>query len=282
MKNPIYPCLWFDGNAKEAAEFYCSVFKNSQVISDTPVVVNFALDGYRFMGLNGGPQYNPNPSVSFFKVFRDLQELNSAWNKLVQNGSVLMPLDKYAWSERYGWVQDRFGINWQLSLGKAEDVRQSFVPALMFTEQQAGNAAKAIEYYTSVFDNSSIEQIEKYTAEDNDQEGLVKYSMFSLNNNFFIAMDSTMPHGFTFSEGVSFVVECEDQEEIDYYWNKFTAEGEESMCGWLKDKYGVSWQIIPEVLKTMMSNPDKAQQVANSFMQMRKFDIERLVEAYEA
>lgn len=141
MKNPIYNCLWFDGQAKEAAEFYCSVFENSKITTDTPMVVNFELDGCKFMGLNGGPH-------------------------------------------------------------------------------------------------------------------------------------------FKFNEAVSMVVDCETQAEIDYYWSKLTADGgEESNCGWLKDKFGLSWQIVPTILGELMSNPAKVQDVMKVFMQMKKFDIETLKNA---
>ncbi|MBX2896054.1 MAG: VOC family protein [Cyclobacteriaceae bacterium] len=140
MENPIFPCLWFNGQAKAAAEFYCSVFKNSKIIADTPMVLTFELNGRKFMGLNGGPQ-------------------------------------------------------------------------------------------------------------------------------------------FTFNESVSFVVECETQAEIDHYWNKLTEGGSESMCGWLKDKFGVSWQIVPTVLGDLMSDPQRAPRVVEAFLKMKKFDIETLLKA---
>lgn len=141
MKNPIYPCLWFDGQAQEAAAFYCSVFKNSKITADNQMVVTFDLNGRRFMGLNAGPQ-------------------------------------------------------------------------------------------------------------------------------------------FKFNEAISFVVDCETQEEIDYYWEKLTSGGgSEGSCGWLKDKFGISWQIVPTILPTLLSNPAKAQQVMEAYMKMKKFDIEALKNA---
>lgn len=141
MTEPIYPCLWFDGKAKEAASYYCSIFKNSKIVSENPMVVIFELDGKKFMGLNGGPM-------------------------------------------------------------------------------------------------------------------------------------------FKFTEAVSFVVSCKDQEEIDYYWNSLTANGgEESQCGWLKDKFGMSWQIVPAVLGELMSNPEKGQRAMAALMKMKKLDIEKLKNA---
>jgi len=140
MKNKLYPCLWFDGQAKAAAEFYCSVFENSKIVDENPLVVTFELNGSKFMGLNGGPM-------------------------------------------------------------------------------------------------------------------------------------------FKFNEAVSFVVDCETQDEIDYYWDNLTRDGEESRCGWLKDKFGVSWQIVPAILGGLMSDPAKAERVTEAFMKMRKLDIATLVNA---
>jgi len=140
MTEPMYPCLWFDGQAKAAAEFYCSVFKNSKIISENPLVVIFELNSQKFMGLNAGPT-------------------------------------------------------------------------------------------------------------------------------------------FKFTEAVSFVVNCADQAEIDYYWNTLTEGGEESMCGWLKDKYGLSWQIVPAILGELMNDPERGPRVMQAFMKMRKFDLEKLMQA---
>ena len=279
MTTEIYPCLWFDGKAKEAAELYCSVFKNSKITVDTPMVVNFELAGQKFMGLNGGPTHVPNPSISFFVVCETADEIEQAWKKLVEGGNVLMPLDKYEWSEQYGWVQDKYGINWQLALGKLEEVGQKFTPTLMFTNQQAGQAEVAIHFYTSVFDNSSVVGILKYDANDNEVAGTVKHAQFKLGQQVFMAMDSSMAHPFSFNEGISLVVNCQTQEEIDYYWDKLTEGGREDRCGWLKDKYGVCWQIVPVILGKLMSDPEKAPRVTQAFLQMTKFDIEKLVNA---
>jgi predicted 3-demethylubiquinone-9 3-methyltransferase (glyoxalase superfamily) len=135
MNNPIFPCLWFDGNAKAAAEFYCSVFKNSRIIDDTPMVTTFELNGYKIMGLNGGPH-------------------------------------------------------------------------------------------------------------------------------------------FKFNEAVSLVINCDSQEEIDYYWDKLTADGgQESICGWLKDKFGFSWQVIPRNIAQLMTEPERGKRVMEVVMKMKKLDL---------
>lgn len=279
MKNMIYPCLWFKGEAKKAAEFYCSVFNNSVIIDDNQLVVTVESSGQKFMCLNGGPEFTFNPSVSFFILCETEEEINKTWKALLEGGSVLMSLEKYDWSTRYGWVQDRFGISWQLSLGKMEEVGQKFTPFLMFTGKQAGNAEQAVQFYTSLFENSGIAGILKYTKGENEVEGTVKHAQFKLGDYVFMATDSSFQHQFGFNEAISFVVECDTQMEIDYYWEKLSHGGQESMCGWLKDKFGVSWQIVPSILSQLISDPSRSERVIKAFMQMKKFEIDKLVNA---
>lgn len=279
MQQAIYPCLWFNGNAKEAAQFYTTVFNDCTITANTPMVVNFEAAGQRFMCLNGGPMFTPNPSISFFVLCESLEEVQAAWRKLTDGGTVMMPLDSYPWSEQYGWVQDRFGISWQLSYDKWENVGQKFTPTLMFTGPQQGKAEEAIHFYTSVFEPSSVKGILRYAANEGDVEGTVKHAQFNLAGSVFMAMDSSLAHGFHFNEAISLVVECNTQEEIDFFWNRLTEGGAESRCGWLKDRYGVSWQIVPAVLKELMQDQDRAPRVVDAFMKMKKFQIDELVNA---
>ncbi len=279
MKNQIYPCLWFDGQAKEAADFYCEVFKDTKITAENPMVVTFESAGQQFMCLNGGPHFTINPSISFYVLYESESEIDAAWEKLSEGGQVLMPYNKYEWSEKYGWLQDKFGVNWQLALGKMEEVGQEFTPVLMFTKEKAGNAEKAIKHYTSIFDHSSVGGILRYSKEDPDTEGTIKHAQFKLNNQLFMCMDSSLSHNFSFNEAVSLVVECDTQEQIDYLWEKLSAVPEAEQCGWLKDKFGVSWQIVPSVLKKLMSDPSRSEKVVEAFMKMKKFDIEALENA---
>jgi len=279
MKNPIYPCLWFNGDAKTAALFYCSLFNNSKVTADTAMVVNFELEGQKFMGLNGGPNFTFNPSVSFFVICESESEIVTIWTKLVERGFVMMALDKYPWSEKYGWLQDQFGVSWQLMLRSIAAMQQKITPALMFTGSQAGKAEQAMNFYSSLFSDSKIEDINRYLAGEGDVEGTVKHARFDLSHQSFIALDSSAQHGFQFNEAISIVVECDTQQEIDHYWNAFTKEGQESMCGWLKDKFGVSWQIVPTILGKLMMDPERAPRVMKAFLTMKKFDIQKLQNA---
>lgn len=279
MTSPIYPCLWFDGKAQDAAELYCPLFPNSRIIDQNPIATEFVLNGSRFMALNGGPDFIPNPSVSFFVTCETAEEVDRLWNGLSAQGSVMMPLEKYEWSDRYGWVSDRFGISWQISLQKEGEPETRIMPMLMFTGPNAGKAEEAMIFYTNVFQDSAIQGIQRYTAVDEEVEGTVKMARFRIGETTFMAMDSSYNHGFSFNEAISFVVECDNQVEIDYFWDLLTEGGEESMCGWLKDRYGISWQIIPGILKQLMNDPEKGQRVMSAFLKMRKFDIETLLKA---
>jgi predicted 3-demethylubiquinone-9 3-methyltransferase (glyoxalase superfamily) len=277
MNNNIYPCIWYNGNAREAAAFYCTVFPHSKIMADTPMVVNFELYGQKFMGLNGGPQYKTNPSISFFIICETDEEINELYAKLMDGAIPMMPLGAYPWSDRYAFLQDKFGLSWQLMKGNYNDVNQKITPSFLFVGNHFKKAEAAVKFYTDIFPQSSIDGLLLYTKEEGQAAGAVKHSQFSISKKVFMAMDGPGEHTFAFNEAVSLVVECKNQEEIDYYWNSLTADGgAESMCGWLKDKFGVSWQIVPVVLETLMSNPEKASKVMEAFMKMKKFNIAAL------
>lgn len=277
MSNSMYPCIWFNGNAKEAMQLYCSVFKQSKIVADTPMVVNAELHGQLLMGLNGGPQFAPNASISFMVMCETADEADTYWNKLAPDGKVLMPMDKYGWSERYGWVEDKFGVSWQIYTGDGNASPQKIVPTLMFCQAQQGKAEQAVHFYTRLIQPSSIMGILQYPA--GDFKGQVQHSQFTVKEYLLMAMDSGVPQSFTFTEGISLVIQCDTQEEIDHYWNGFTKDGAESMCGWCKDQYGVSWQIIPGALPKLMSDPARARRVMNEILKMKKLDIARLEQA---
>jgi predicted 3-demethylubiquinone-9 3-methyltransferase (glyoxalase superfamily) len=280
MSNNIHPCLWYDGNAKAAADFYCTLFPNSKITVDTPMVVKWELAGQTFMGLNGGPMFKANPSISFMVTCESDEEINELWKQLSEGGMVMMALDKYDWSERYGFVQDRFGLAWQIYKGKYSDVNQKITPTFLFVGENYGNAEAAVKFYTGVFPASSVDGILLYQPNEGEQQaGKVKHSQFILDGKVFMAMDGFGPHEFAFNEAISFVVECKDQKEIDFYWDTLTANGgQESMCGWLKDKFGVSWQIIPKNIGALMMNPETGQKSMQALMQMKKIEIAKLTD----
>jgi predicted 3-demethylubiquinone-9 3-methyltransferase (glyoxalase superfamily) len=289
----IIPHLWFDKEAKEAAAFYTSVFEdNSEVtnittIYDTPSgdseIVSFLLAGQEFMAINAGPYFTFNPSVSFMVHCQSKEEVDTLWGKLFEGGTALMPLDSYPFSDRYGWLQDKYGLSWQI-MYNVQEIEQKITPSLMFTGNNCGKAEEAINYYVSVFKHANFDAKARYEkGEGPDAEGTLKFAAFTLEGQKISAMDSAYEHGFTFNEAISFLVNCEDQTEIDYYWEKLSAVPEAEQCGWLKDKYGFSWQISPAVLDEMMRTDDreKLNRVTKAFLKMQKLDLAELEKAYE-
>lgn len=280
MQNKIYPCLWFNGNANEAAEFYTSVFRNTKILSENPLVTMLQLEGQNFMLLNGGPAFTKNPSVSFMVLCDSKEEVKEYWQKLLPGSQVLMELDAYPWSEQYGWIQDSFGVSWQLYVGDNGGAKEKAVPTLMFAQNQNGRAREAVNFYTSVFPNSEIQGILDYGGTGGEIPGNVQHAQFDIGGFTLMAMDSSEPHSFSFNEGISLVVNCDTQEEIDFYWEKLiNGGGYEQECGWLKDKFGVSWQIVPSGLGELMNHRDKAQRVSEAIRKMKKIDMKILENA---
>jgi len=291
----ISPFLWFDDQAEEAAKFYASVFKNSKVISTTRydeasanasgrpkgsvMTVSFELSGQEFTALNGGPAFHINPSISFFVNCESGEEVDEYWQKVSDGGKVLMSLDKYPFSERYGWVQDKYGVSWQITKTNPDgNKRPKFTPSIMFIHENAGKAKEAMEFYVSVFKDAYAGNVFPYEPADNVAEpaGNVAYEDFELLGEWFAAMDSSSAeHDFDLNEAVSFVVRCDDQAEIDYYWEKLSAVPGSEQCGWLKDKYGVSWQVVPENIQELIQMPG----ATGALMHMKKIDIEALKQA---
>ena len=279
MLQSIGTCLWFDGKAKEAALYYKEVFGDVEIISENPMAVVYQIFGRRFMNLNGGPGFNINPSISFFLSMENEAKTQSLWEKLTVDGKILMPLNKYPWSDKYGWCADKYGVNWQLMLGHKS--KSKLMPNMLFTGQQNGKANEAIHFYTNLFKGATVINIDTYKKGEPDTEGNIKYAQFELNELSFGAMDSSAPHQFSFNEAVSFIITVDTQEEIDYYWNYLIQNGAPGKCGWLKDKFGISWQVVPTCLGKFMTNPATAPKAAYAFLQMSKFIIADLEKAVE-
>lgn len=296
----IVPCLWYDGQAEEAAHYYASIFANSGigpfvragktgtethgVPEGAVLTVEFELEGLRFVALNGGPLFHFTPAISFLVACRTAGEVDALWEKLAEGGTALMDLGAYPFSERYGWTADKYGLSWQVMAMGDREIRQKIVPTLMYVGEQCGKAEAAIRLYTSVFDKAKIGDILRYgPGEEPDKEGTIKHAGFTLEGLDLAAQESAYDHAFTFTEAISLMRLCESQEEIDRLWEKLTADGgEESMCGWLKDKFGVSWQVEPAGLDEMLRDPDpeRVARVMNAFLKMRKVDIAELERAF--
>lgn len=280
FRNSVYPCLILKGKVAEAADFYIQTFEEGKVVQTNPMVTFIELSGQNFMLLNEGTNQAPNASISFMVTSENPEETEKYWNKLIEGGKAMMPLDSYDWSVKYGWVQDKYGISWQLFTGGKNALSQKFCPSLMFTGTDAGKAKEAVKFYTEVFPESSIEGIMEYTGDDGDTAGFVKHAQFQINGFVATAMDSSADHGFDFNEAVSLVVNCDTQHEIDHYWDKLTADGgQEVMCGWLRDKYGLSWQIVPKIIGKLVTDPERGPRVLEKVMKMKKLIISDLENA---
>src|SRR5262249_12835079 len=162
--------------------------------------------------------------------------------------------DKYPFSECYGWVQDKYGLSWQLILTNPEgEQRPTIIPSLLFAGDVCGKAEEASAYYLSTFKHCKRGTLVRYGAgQAPEKERAVMFTDFMLDGQWFAAMDSARELKFKFNEAISLMVNCDTQEEIDYYWEKLSAVPEAEQCGWLKDKFGLSWQIVPTELDEMM------------------------------
>ena len=290
----IVPHLWFDKEAKEATAFYTSLLPDSKIISasvikDTPSgdcdVISFQLGGHEFMAISAGPHLKFNPSISFIIVCETVEELDKLWSELSAGGKALMELGEYPFSKRYGWTADKYGITWQVILADGHyKYKHKITPTLMFVGDVAGKAEEAMNFYISVFPDSKLGAMTRYPAGmEPEKEGTIMHGAFELVGQEFFAMDSANKHDFKFNEAVSLMVYCDTQEEIDYYWGKLSAVPEAEQCGWLKDKYGVPWQIVPTAMNKMMERGDKeaTARVTKAFLAMKKFDIAALERAYK-
>jgi len=296
----ITPHLWFDKEAKEAAELYTSQIPNSKIanvktLHNTPSgdcdLVSFELSGQAFMAISAGPLYKFNPSVSFHVKCKARDEVDSIFERLSNGGKVLMPLGSYPFSDRYGWLEDKYGLSWQVILAGEREMKQRISPVLMFVGKVCGKTEEAINYYAEVFKNSpsgatastNVNILARYgTGEEPDREGTVRYASFTLLGQEFGAMDSAREHKFAFNEAISFMVPCDTQGEIDYFWERLSADPKAGQCGWLKDRYGLSWQITPTIMNEMLASNDQERtaRVTQAFLKMKKFDIDALKQAY--
>jgi predicted 3-demethylubiquinone-9 3-methyltransferase (glyoxalase superfamily) len=297
----ITPHLWFDNQAKDAAELYTSVIPNSKITNVTTLhntpsgdcdIVSFELSGQPFMAISAGPLFKFNPSVSFHAKCKTKSEVDAIFEKLSEGGKVFMPLGHYPFSDWYGWLEDKYGLSWQVFLIGEREKRQRITPVLMFVGGVCGKSEEAVNFYTEVFRNAPASAdgttnasiLARYgKGEEPDREGTVRYASFKLRGQEFGAMDSAREHKFAFNEAISFIVSCDTQREIDYFWERLSADPKAEQCGWLRDRYGLSWQITPTIMNDILGGNDKGRtaRVTQAFLKMKKFDIDALKRAYE-
>ncbi len=292
----LVPCLWFDDQAEQAAAFYLRTFPGGRLLGisrypesfDNPggrprgsvLTVEFEVAGRRFTALDGGPAFSPDPSVSFFVHVEAAAEAERLFGLLAEGGQVLMPLGAYPWSERYGWVQDRFGISWQVITGRRPAGGETIVPCLMFAGAQHGRAEEALRAWAGTFPGGEVLSLERYAAGEG-PVGAVKHGRARLAGQTLVAMDSHLVHGPSFSEGLSLQVMCEDQATIDRYWSALSAGGSPGPCGWLKDRFGFSWQVVPTALVAWLTGGDAPakDRAFAALLEMEKLDVAALERA---
>ncbi|WP_066072520.1 VOC family protein [Neobacillus soli] len=287
----IVPHLWYDKEAKEAALFYISLFDSSKllnvtVIENTPSgdseLITFELAGQQFKAISAGPYFKFNPTISLMIACYSVEEVNTKWNALIDGGTELMPLGEYPFSKWYGWVQDRFGLSWQLMLMDKDETVQKITPNLLFSSDSCGKTEEAVKYYTEIFEDSEIEIINRYGAgEAMSSKAKVNYAAFKLCGIHFSAMDHGYDVDFNFNEAFSLIVNCKNQNEIDYFWDRLSAVPEAEQCGWVKDKFGVSWQIVPDNIDEVLfkGSRDEIHRVTKALFKMKKIDLNALENA---
>ncbi len=290
----IVPYLWYDKNALEAATFYTSVFPDSKILGvdkiyDTPSgdcdMVSFQLFGLEIQSIGAGPEFRFNSSLSFMVSCTSKEEIDEYYGALSKDGDVLMPLGEYPFCPYYVWFSDKYGLNWQLLLTGSFDGyerERRIRPVLLFQNTQCGKAEEALKFYESVLPGATLGVVShNLEGEAQDTRATINYAEISFLGMDFVIMDHGLGGEDSFNEAFSLMIGCKDQMEIDYYWNKLSFVPEAEQCGWLKDRFGVSWQIVPSILGDLLANSTKeeADRVTKAFLQMGKFDIDLLNKA---
>ncbi|WP_336651339.1 MULTISPECIES: VOC family protein [unclassified Leucobacter] len=287
----IIPNIWCNRNAEQVGDFYARAFPGASStvearypdsglldfqleFAGAPLTVSVDIpdprraDTTRLTLINAGDEFAPNPSISFMLNFDPLMfggdedaaraQLDQLWSLLSKGGSVLMDLGEYPFSRRYGWVQDRFGVSWQLMLtDPAGEPRPFIVPSLMFSGRAQNRASEAIDFYTAVFSDAAAGGRFPYGVPSGPASAeALMYGDFRVGGQWFAVMDSGVEQPFDFGCGVSLEVQCDDQAEIDALWEALSAVPEAEQCGWLADRFGVSWQIVPANMGELMQRPD--------------------------
>lgn len=255
----IIPFLWYDKDAVTAAQWYVSLFENSEIINVSNIkgdpstkieTIDFRIENLVFSAISAGPYFKLNPSISLMVCCSQVNEVDRLYNELINDGKELMPLGEYPFSKRYAWIEDKYGLNWQLY--KDEEIKKGIIikPNFLFAGEVCGKAEEALDYYVSVFNNASKGYINKYReGEAADSRAKINYGELNLDNLKCIMMDHGYGSNEKFNEAFSFMILCDNQEELDYYWSKLSHDKESEQCGWVKDKFGVSWQIIPKNIR---------------------------------
>jgi predicted 3-demethylubiquinone-9 3-methyltransferase (glyoxalase superfamily) len=285
----IVPHLWFDRQAKAAAALYTSIIPPGHIrwiaqLHNTPSgsvdIVSAEIGGREFQLLSAGPEFKFNPSVSFLVGCQNAAEVDALWETLNTDGQALMPLGTYDFSPRYGWTNDRYGLSWQVM--QATGVPR-ILPTQMFVGSAYGRCEEAVRFYTGVFPGSEISELMRYGEnEAPDRPGCIRHANFTLSGQPFAAQESNHAHAFGFNEAISYMVYCDTQDEIDHFWRMLSADPAAEACGWLKDRFGFSWQIVPVAMDALLrdSDPTRMARVTECMLTMKKLNIAELQRAH--
>jgi len=287
---PIVPHLWYDTEARQAAEFYASVFPDSAVGSVVPLpgtpsgdaeLVEARILGQRFLMISAGPLFRFTPAISFQAALSSVDEVNRVTAALAEGGRFLMELGTYPFARRYAWVQDRWGLSWQILV--RDDVPQGITPVLMFSGDQTGRCEEACRFYVDQF-GGSLGGILRYPEGPGpDRPGTVQRLEFTLGGQKFAAMDSGHRYEAGFNQAVSLLVEVTHQKDVDRLWAALSAAPEAEACGWCQDPFGVSWQISPAATHRYLTQGTEAQKASflKVMLTQKKFDLEALEAAWQ-
>jgi predicted 3-demethylubiquinone-9 3-methyltransferase (glyoxalase superfamily) len=286
---PIVPYLWFDHQAEAAVDLYTHTFLHSHVVSNSLYTasgaevsgrpegsllsIDFVIAGQPMVALNGGPTYSFTPANSFYVHCAFPEEVDRIYEKLSAGGEVLMELGAYPFSSRFTWVKDPFGVNWQIM---QSDQPAQIVPGFLFTGPHIGQAEAAIQHYIATIPHSKLRVMEK------SPDGFVQYASFTLNGQTFAATESNFDHGFDFSPAISYLLNCETEEEFESVWSALADETTDPQCGWVTDRFGITWQIVPEALFTLVNSDDKirSERVLKALYPMKKINVAVLKQAF--
>lgn len=281
----IFACFWLNKTIDDALALYQDAFSTFVVESATrmpnseqTLVAMVSVYGTSFQLLDGGPQYVPHHGLSLMVKFTDPEELTHAFTTLSAHGTVMMDLDSYPHSELYAWVADPFGVSWQLMLVQDKGSEApSLTPCLMFGGANQDYAARALDHYVASFSSNPRTEDSHLSVKVMypDAPDRVMFAHVELGSSELSAMDSAVEQSLEHTAGSSLVVLCEDQQEIDHFWDALCTNEKDSQCGWCVDQFGIHWQVIPHNLGELLSTPE-----ANvAFRQMKKLDINALKQA---
>ena len=295
--------LWMEDRIEEAVDHYVSLFPGASIDDrlfyneagqeihghepGSPMTIDFTIAGRSLVALEGGPYVKMNPSVSLAIDCPSRAEADRMWEALSPDANVHMDLGEYEWSPHYAWLDDRFGTSWQISYGGDQAPAELTVtPVILFTGEVLGRAEEAINFWTGVFPDSGLGPIFHFEGDERRSsvdKPLVLWAEFTLAGEKYRVMESPQEHAFEFNDAFSFLVEVEDEAENDRYWEALSGGVSEGPCGWLKDRFGLAWQVAPIRLQEMLRDgtPEQAVRVTDCFMKMpKKLNLPELEAAF--